>query len=298
MTDNGPTTQQFAAGLREQKASVYEGGIRAPFLLRWPSRFEPRRIDSIAAHIDLPPTLLEAASITPPPDLKFDGVSLMPALAGDGDQASSGRTIYIQSHRGNEPQLYRAFAAITQRFKLVQPLAFGQPMPEDAVFELYDLAVDPGEATNVASEHPEEAANLKKGYEQWFRDVSSTRGYDPPRIFLGTEHENPVVLTRQDWRIVGDDGWGDDSLGFWEVAVMNAGTYDIRVRFPKQTSAGRLEFRLGAADLAQPFAEGDEEISFPNVQLEKGPQTLEAKLLRGREAVGVAYVDITRKTTE
>ncbi|MEX2300645.1 MAG: arylsulfatase [Bryobacterales bacterium] len=298
MTDNGPTTQHFTAGLRDQKASVYEGGIRAPFLLRWPGRFEPKSVDSLAAHIDLSPTLLEATSVTPPPDVKFDGVSLMPALSGDGEQASPGRTIYIQSHRGNEPQLYRAFAAITQRFKLVQPLAFGQPMPEDAVFELYDLAADPGEATNVASEHPEEAAKLKQSYEQWFRDVSSTRGYDPPRIFLGTEHENPVVLTRQDWRIVGDDGWGDDSLGFWEVAVMNAGTYDIRVRFPKQPSAGRLEFRLGAAELTQPFAEGDEEISVPNMQLEQGPQTLEAKLLRDGKAVGVAYVDVTRRPTE
>ena len=298
MTDNGPTTQHFTAGLREQKASVYEGGIRAPFLLRWPARFEPRRVDSIAAHMDVTPTLLEAASVAPPPGVKFDGVSLMPVLSGNEQEASSGRTIYIQSHRGNEPRQYRAFAAITQRFKLVQPLSFGRPMPEDAVFELYDLAPDPGEANNVASEHPREAAELKQGYEQWFRDVSSTRGYDPPRIFLGTEHENPVVLTRQDWRMVGDDGWGDDSLGFWDVDVTNAGAYDIRVRFPEQPSAGRLEFRLAAVELTQPFAKGDEEISFPNVQLEKGPQTLEAKLLRGREAVGVAYVDVTRRTTE
>jgi hypothetical protein len=296
MTDNGPTTQHFTAGLRDQKASVYEGGIRAPFLLRWPARLEPRRVESIAAHIDLLPTLLDATNVAPPPDVKLDGVSLMPALSGDREEASPGRTIYIQSHRGNEPRLHRAFAAITQRFKLVQPLAFGQPMPEDPVFELYDLPADPGEVNNVASEHPEEAAELKQGYEQWFRDVSSTRGYDPPRIFLGTEHENPVVLTRQDWRMVGDDGWGDDSLGFWDVAVMNTGAYDIRVRFPAQPSAGRLEFRLGAADRTEPFAKGAEEIIFSNVQLEKGPQTLEAKLLRGAKTVGVAYVDVTRKT--
>jgi arylsulfatase A-like enzyme len=296
MTDNGPTTQHFTAGLRSQKTSVYEGGIRAPFLLRWPARLAPRRVDQIAAHIDIPPTLLDAVGEAPPSNVRFDGVSLLPALSSEMEKPSPGRTIYIQSHRGNEPQLYRAFAAITQRFKLVQPLSFGEPMPGPPLFELYDLAADPGEANNVAAEHPDEVARLKQGYEEWFRDVSSTRGYDPPRIFLGTPYENPVVLTRQDWRMVGEDGWGDESLGYWEVEVADTGGYDIRLRFPAQPRAGRLEFRSGAARRQETFAMGAEEITFSDVQLEKGPQTLEARLVRGNEAVGVAYVDVVRKT--
>jgi arylsulfatase/arylsulfatase A len=295
MTDNGPTTQHFTAGLRAQKASVYEGGIRVPFLLRWPARFEPKQLDGIAAHIDLAPTLLDATGSAPPPGVAFDGVSLLPLLSGEVEEASPGRTIHIQSHRGNEPQLHRAFAAITQRFKLVQPLSFGQPMPEDPEFELYDLPADPGEENNVAAERPEELAALKQGYEQWFRDVSSTRGYDPPRIYLGTDYENPVVLTRQDWRIVGDDGWGDDSLGYWDVDVQEAGAYDIRLRFPEQPQAGRLEFRLGAVERAEPFAAGAQEVTFADLALEKGPQMLEARLVRGGETVGVAYVDVTKQ---
>jgi arylsulfatase/arylsulfatase A len=263
--------------------------------LRWPARLEPKRVDGLAAHIDLLPTLLDATGVEPPADVKFDGISLLPALSGDVEESRPGRTIYIQSHRGNVPQRYRAFAAITQRFKLVQPLSFGQSMPEDPVFELYDLPADPGEANNVASEHPEEAAALRQGYEEWFRDVSSTRGYDPPRILLGTGHENPVVLTRQDWRMIGDDGWGDDSLGYWEVDVVDAGAYDVRLRFPAQPSRGRSEFQLGTAHRSEPFAKGAEEIAFTDVQLEKGPQTLEARLIRGGQTVGVAYVDVTRR---
>ena len=42
MTDNGPTTRLYNAGLRDQKASSYEGGIRAPFFLRWPAKLQPK----------------------------------------------------------------------------------------------------------------------------------------------------------------------------------------------------------------------------------------------------------------
>src|SRR5690606_35854292 len=78
MTDNGPTTQRFTAGLRDQKASVYEGGIRAPFFLRWPGVMEPKKVETIAAHIDVTPTLLEAARVSKPSVLNLDGRSLMP----------------------------------------------------------------------------------------------------------------------------------------------------------------------------------------------------------------------------
>ena len=61
MTDNGPTTRLYHAGLREQKGSVYENGIRVPFLARWPEQLEPRKTDRMGAHIDIAPTLLAAA---------------------------------------------------------------------------------------------------------------------------------------------------------------------------------------------------------------------------------------------
>ena len=77
------------------------------------------------------------------------------------------------------------------------------------------------EQRNIAAEHPEIASNLRAQYEAWFRDVGS-RGYAPPRIHLGTPHEDPVVLTRQDWRGP-RSGWNSDSLGHWEVDVAKAG---------------------------------------------------------------------------
>ena len=293
MTDNGPTTRRYTAGLRARKGSVYEGGIRVPFLVRWPGKFQPREEKRIAAHIDVLPTLLEAAGAAAPGDRRIDGVSLLPRLLDPGEQVED-RTLYLQSHRGNAPQRYRAFAAVTQQYKLVQAKHFGRPMPQDARLELYDLAAGASEENDLAEQQPEVFERLKKGYEKWFEDVSSTRGYDPPRIPLGTEHENPVILTRQDWRIVGPDGYGDKNLGYWEVEVAAAGNYEIRLRFPKQEAAGRVEVALGDAQAGASFGAGAESATFGPFALAAGPGQLEARLIRAGETVGVKYVDVAR----
>ena len=293
MTDNGPTTQRFTAGLRDQKTSAYDGGIRVPFFLRWPSQLQAAKVDRIGAHIDVAPTLLDAARAAAPASVEFDGLSLMPLLRGDS-AGWPARTIFIQSHRGNEPQLYRNFAAVSQKYKLVQPLSFREPAPPDTPLQLYDLESDPGEQNDLADERAEVLVDLKKQYEDWFEDVSASRGYDPPKIFLGTEYENPVILTRQDWRMVGRDGWEDGYLGYWEVDVKSAGKYDIRFRFTKQERAGRAEFKLGDVELSKPFTREAESVTFSDVVLEPGPARLEARLVRGGKMVGVKYVDVSK----
>ena len=293
MTDNGPTTQHFTAGLRDQKTSAYDGGIRVPFFLRWPSQLQAAKVDRLGAHIDVAPTLLDAARIDPPVSAEFDGVSLMPLLRGDVILWPE-RTIFIQSHRGNEPQLYRNFAAVGQKYKLLQPLSFRKPAPADTPLQLYDLESDAGEQNDLAGERTEVLADLKKQYEDWFEDVSASRGYDPPKIFIGTEYENPVILTRQDWRMAGADGWADGYLGYWEVDVKSAGKYDIRFRFTRQERAGRAEFKLGDVKLSKPFTREAESVTFSGVDLEPGPGTLEARLIRGGKTVGVNYVDVSK----
>ena len=293
MTDNGPTTQHFTAGLRDQKTSTYDGGIRVPFFLRWPSELQAAKVDRLGAHIDVAPTLLEAARVAAPASVEFDGVSLVPLLRGEAEGWPE-RTIFIQSHRGNEPRLFRNFAAVSQRYKLVQPLSFSKPAPPDTPLQLYDLESDPGEQNDLAADKPGELALLKKQYEDWFEDVSASRGYDPPKIFIGTEYENSVILTRQDWRMVGADGWADGYLGYWEIDVKSAGKYDVRFRFTKQERAGRAEFKLGDIELNKPFTREAESVTFSEVDLDLGPATLEARLIRGGKTVGVNYVDVSK----
>ena len=255
--------------------------------------YRKRELDQIAAHIDVTPTLLEMAGVEKPAGVKFDGMSLLPLLRGE-TAGWPQRTLFIQSHRGNTPQLYRNFAAITQQYKLMQPLSFSKQAPPNAPLLLFDIPADPGEERNLAAEKPEVAAELKAAYEKWFADVSSTRGYEPPKIQIGTEFENPVTLTRQDWRMVGPDGWGDESLGFWEVDVKSADAYEVTLRFPEQQGAGTASFALGEAKAQQNFEKGATSAVFSPVRITAGPGRLEASLKNGGETVGVSYVDIRK----
>lgn len=281
MTDNGPQQARYVCGLRGLKGSVYEGGIRVPSIWRWPGQFEAgRRLGALAAHIDVVPTLIELCGVAPTQGVRLDGTSLVPWLSGEPTEWPD-RTLFFQWHRGDEPELYRACAAVTQRDKLVD----GR--------ELYDLEADPGETRNLAADRPGRVAELRAAYERWFADVSSTRGYAPPRIVLGTRFENPSTLTRQDWRGP-RAGWGPDDLGYWEVEVAEAGEYDITLRFAASTENVAATLRLGAVRRTEAIPPGAGQLTFRQVALHAGPGRLEAWVARTGGEVGVEYVDVRR----
>ena len=295
MTDNGPTTRLYHAGLRAQKASVYEGGIRVPFLVRWPDRLEPRKIEALGAHIDVTPTLLAAAGLPTPSEPELDGINLLPLWDGEASQLPD-RTYFVQAHRGNEPERYRAFAAVEQQFKLVQPVSFRQSPPQDAALELYDLIADPGEEKDLAAEMPEVVERLKAGYDDWFDDVSSSRGFEAVRFMIGSDQQQRVTLTRQDWRMETPDGWGRDEkvLGKWEVEVASDGPYDVVVTLanPAPTAAtATIAFR--GVEESVTVAAGADTATFEGLTLETGQGSFRASLMKGSEAEGVWQVEIT-----
>ena len=282
LTDNGPQGSKgkvrWNADLRAAKGSVYEGGIRVPCFIRWPARLEAGRvIDRIAAHIDILPTLLDACGAPKPADVKLDGRSLLSLLVGE-DADWPDRTLYFQWHRGDEPELYRACAARNQRYKLVN----GK--------ELYDIEADPYEKKDIAADHPEIVTEMRAGYEAWFEDVSGTRGYAPPRIHLGSPHENPVILTRQDWR--GAKGWGPKDLGYWDVHVARDGKYDVTLRFEEIPEAGEASFKLGDVELTGPVEKGAKSCTFRGVALKTGDGRLEASVPRAGKRTGAKYVEV------
>jgi len=284
LTDNGPCGSQgparYNAGLRARKGTVYEGGIHVPCFMRWPGQLSGgRAIDRIAAHIDLVPTIAEACGAPLPGGLHVDGMSLMPLLRGNKIRMP-GRTLYFQWHRGDAPELYRSCAARTQQYKLVD----GK--------ELYDLEADPGEEHDIAAEHADVVAEMRAGYEAWFADVGSTHGYEAPPIYVGTPHENPVVLTRQDWR--GADGWGDKDLGHWCVDVRAQGRYTVELAFSPDVGAKTACFRFGDAESSGPVAPGNGQCTLEGIELSAGPGHIEAWLETGGGRVGARYVTITR----
>jgi len=285
MTDNGGTpaedADRFNAGLRGWKGSVYEGGIRVPFFLRWPGvAAAGRDIDRVAAHIDVFPTLLAACGIDPMEGVQVDGLNLLPLLREETPDWPD-RNLFFQWHRGDAPEPFRQCAVLNQRYKLVD----GK--------ELYDLDRDPAEERDIAADQPERVAQMRAAYETWFADVSATRGYAPPRILLGTPHENPVVLTRQDWR--GAEGWGAHDVGHWEVRVAAAGTYTVRLRFPAVEQAAGALFRLGDVALGIPLHGGEESCEFAGMALPAGDARLEAFLQQGSRYTGVHYVDVIKQ---
>ena len=186
-SDNGCQKHNgYNAGFQGWKGTTYEGGIHQFCFLRWPGQFQAgRKIDRIAAHIDLTPTLMDLCGVPKPEKVKFDGLSLAPLLRGE-PVAWPDRVLFFQWHRGDVPERYRAFAARSQNWKLVQPegVAEGKGkkkvQPQEAAkwdgkteFKLYDMAHDPLEMHDLAAEKPEEVAKLKAAYDAWFTDVTS-----------------------------------------------------------------------------------------------------------------------------
>ncbi len=282
LTDNGPNGRRYNAGLRGHKGSVYEGGIRTAFFMRWPARLKAgRKLSVHAAHIDVLPTLAAACGAPLPKEVKIDGLNLLPLALGTLKEKWPSRTLFLQWHRGDHPVPFRACAAVGGRYKLVN----GK--------ELYDLTKDPGEKNDVAAQHPGIVELMRKQYEAWFKDVSASRGYAPPRIHLGTPHENPTILTRQDWRGP-RAGWGPNSLGHWEVRVARATSYQVRLRFRPLRTDGQAIFKLGGVALKKPLKKGSRQCTFDNVELPAGPGRLEAWITLKKKPVGVNYVDVTR----
>jgi arylsulfatase A-like enzyme len=298
MTDNGPQQPRYTAGLRGRKGSVYQGGIRVPFFVRWPGHMKKgRKVEEPAAHIDIAPTLLQACGVGRPEGVQFDGVSLIGLIEGKVDRLPD-RMLFSQWHRGDVPEKYRAFEARDRRWKLVQSLGVKEgPFSQEPKFELFDLIEDPYEIHDRAGDHPEIVKRLKQAYSNWFDDVCSTRGFDPPLIALGDPHENPTVFTRQDWRGL-KAGWKPGSLGQWAVDVKNEGPYRVTLTFrPPGPRGAKLLLDLGGASRDVEIGPGATSHTFAHISLRPGPSFLRASIQpydENRKPYGVNYAEVKR----
>lgn len=245
LTDNGPGGVRWNGGLRNRKGTVYEGGIRVPCYVRWPAQVKGGRvIDTPLAHIDITPTLLAACGV--PTGDSFDGRSFERLLTG-GPGNWPGRTLFFQWHRGDEPEKFRAFAARGPQYKLVQAAGTQPGNKWQPKYELFDIQADPFEEKDIAGEKPDMVAQLKREYETWFTDVTR-KGFAPPRIIVGSDRENPLRLSRQDWRGP-HAGWAADSAGHWEIEIIKPGRYKVRVHC--REAFNRIEYELSPDPVAK-----------------------------------------------
>lgn len=154
-SDNGPhleggATPDFfnsSGPYRGYKRSLYEGGIRVPFIANWPAQIPAAKIsDFSSAFWDFLPT---AAELTGTRLAKpTDGISLVPVLTGKGIQKEHD-FLYWEFHEGGTKQAVRMGKWKAVRFGTKEPL------------ELYDLSTDIHEDRNVAAQHPEIVAKIE-----------------------------------------------------------------------------------------------------------------------------------------
>ncbi len=174
-SDNGPWTNYgnhagSAGGLREAKATTFDGGNRIPCIMYWKGHTKPGTVcNKLASNIDLLPTFAQIAE-APLPPRKIDGVSILSLI--NGDEKANPRESFVYYYNRNDLE-----AVTDGEFKLVFPHKYvtygayapgndGQPGKLTNVdlraSELYDLRRDPGERYNVLHQYPERAIKLMK----------------------------------------------------------------------------------------------------------------------------------------
>jgi arylsulfatase A-like enzyme len=134
--------------LRGHKGSTWEGGVRVPFLARWPGRIEPGRVcDELVSSVDLYPTFARLAGTRPPEDRTIDGVDVTGLLLDGEPSPREHLALYFMDD---------LCAVRDARWKL--------HVARDgvAVCELYDLQADPGESVDVAAQHAHQVQRLER----------------------------------------------------------------------------------------------------------------------------------------
>ena len=130
---NPRTGERFRGG----KGNFYEGGLRIPFIVRWPGKIKASTTsDHLCYFPDIMPTLAEIAQTTPPE--KTDGISILPTLSGKGTQ---------KEHKYLYWEMGKQTAVRWGNYKAVKNSKTNE-------FELYDLTTDVQELNNIASEKP------------------------------------------------------------------------------------------------------------------------------------------------
>ena len=252
----------FSAGMKGAKGDIYDGGHRVPFFVSAPPGLvgDPRDVDALTAHIDVLPTLLEV--IGAPSSPHIDGRSLMPFL--QDDDVPTERVLVVTHQRRDIPRFERPHVLMTNRWRYVRWI-------EEGVEELYDVTVDPGQASNVLARHPETAARLRQALADWWEDTRPAN-IDRQRIIVGDVRENPARLNPMDWvrldprnRVPFSPGFGRhrpevEASGWigrerefrsmrWYLTVAEPGDYNISLYLHDKPAGKRIESRYAVLEV-------------------------------------------------
>jgi arylsulfatase A-like enzyme len=214
LSDNGAPDTSFTANsnlpLRGYKLDVLEGGIRVPFAVQWTERLPANVVyNDIVSSLDIVPTAAAAAGVVLPTDRGYDGLNIVPYLAGE--QVSPARTLYWRwlslGPDGPPGSKNTIWAVRSGPLKLVVEDAKSALPPA-----LYNLTDDIGETQDLAAVEPGDVDSLTRLYAQW------TLNTIPPTWHINTDQQLLPLVLAGDWNSFNKD----DSNPPWKLTNITA----------------------------------------------------------------------------
>jgi len=198
-SDNGGVDREFDnAPLRYGKGSPYEGGIRVPFIVRWPGKVGPGTVNHTPIHVvDIYPTLVDMANGTFPENHVLDGQSIVPLLTGQSDPTPRSLFWYMPLY---DPQWGATPAAVIRKenYKLIRFFGDYIDLDQNSLYipeprvELYDLEADISESHDLTSERPALADSLDRELAAWLDELE----VELPSVNPAFSNDSALVRSR------------------------------------------------------------------------------------------------------
>jgi len=224
-SDNGPNGWRWNGGMKGRKGSTDEGGVRSPLIISWPGTIASgSQINEITGAIDLLPTLADLAGIEYLTQKPLDGLSLKPLLLGKN---AGWNDRYIFSSWNGKVSVR------SQRYRL------------DYEGKLFNMDSDPRQLTDISTEEPEVARQLKITVEQWRTNVLSGISTDERRFPVGHPNFKYTQLPARDGKAHGNivrsskapnssffTNWTNlnDKIT-WNVEVLSEGDFEAEIYY-------------------------------------------------------------------
>ncbi|KAA0992290.1 sulfatase-like hydrolase/transferase [Dyadobacter aurulentus] len=299
MTDNGPNSWRWNGDMKGRKGMADEGGVRVPFLIRWPGKIAAGKVvGGNAAYIDLLPTLTDLAGISSKGSKPLDGISLKPALTGKIPQVPE-RVLFTSINKSSS-------------------IRKGNYLFSGG--SLFDLSKDSTQQNDIASKEPELTGTLSAALENWQSEMS--KSIDTARwLPVGYRQFPKAVLPSQDAVLHRSKNstlsysasapnsswianWNDlESYVTWNVAVNTSGKYKVNIYYtsPEPGDAFTLTFNQKSISgkirdvFDPPLIESPDRVKRQAESYEKEFKTLEVgevDLQKGRGVLKLVATDI------
>lgn len=313
-SDNGPNSYRWNGGMKGRKGSIDEGGLRSPFLIRWPAKIKAgSRFEQLTSGLDLLPTLADLAGIQVQTAKPIDGQSFRELLLESADWPDRN----LLSIRNKQVSVRNS------RFRL------------DASGKLFDIAADRGQTRDVRADHPDIAAKLESAAAEFRNEMQIhfennadrpfTVGYSkrtplPARdgIAHGTIERSSKAPNNSFFK-----NWtSEDDAITWDVEIAEAGAYEAIIHYTcaKENVGALIQLSINdstmtAAKVTEAFnpplydkskervAESHyfvkdfKPLSLGSLQLPKGRATirLSSPKIPGNESINVHSIELIRK---